>query len=108
MTEAKVDGRDIRFIVDTGATLVALRESDAADLGYRPSDDEYRVGIQTANGQGRAAVVELGSVEVGDVIVRDVRAFVLRDDALATNLLGMSFLSRVRWRQQDGELILEE
>ena len=41
-------------------------------------------------------------------VVRDVKAFILRDRALNMNLLGMSYLSQVRWRQQNGELILEE
>ena len=108
ITEARVDGRTARFVVDTGATLVAIRESDAANLGYRPSDRDYTHPISTANGVGSAALVELGRVDVGGVVVRDVQAFILRDRALNINLLGMSFLSKVRWRQQDGELILEE
>ena len=108
MTEARVDGRAAHFIVDTGATLVAIRESDAANFGYRPTDRDYKHPISTANGVGRAALVELGRVDVGGVVVRDVQAFILRDEALSENLLGMSYLSKVRWRQQDGELILEE
>jgi len=107
-TDALVDGREIAFMVDTGATLVALRESDAADLGYRPREQDYNVRISTANGEGRGALVELGMVEIGDITVRNVRALVLRDDALGVNLLGMSFLSRVRWTQERGELVLEQ
>jgi len=107
-TDALVDGREIAFMVDTGATLVALRESDAADLGYRPREQDYNVKISTANGEGRAARIELGTVEIGDITVRNVRALVLRDDALGVNLLGMSFLSRVRWTQERGELVLEQ
>ena len=108
VTDARVDGREARFMVDTGATVVAIRESDAADLGYRPRAGDYTVSITTANGVGKGAPVELGRVEVGNLVVRDVPALVLRDEALNINLLGMSFLSKVRWRQQDGELILEE
>ena len=107
-TEALVDGREVGFIVDTGATLVALRESDAADLGYRPREHDYNVKITTANGEGRGALITLGAIEVGDITVRDVRALVLRDEALSVNLLGMSFLSRVRWTQERGELVLEQ
>ena len=108
VTDARVDGREARFMVDTGATVVAIRESDAADLGYRPSPQDYTVRITTANGVGRGAPVDLRRVEVGNLVVRDVPALILRDEALNINLLGMSFLSKVRWRQQDGELILEE
>jgi aspartyl protease family protein len=107
-TEAHIDGREVRFLVDTGATLVALRESDAAYLGYRPRDSDYNVRIRTANGEGRGARVTLERIEVGDITVRDVEALVLRDEALGVNLLGMSFLSRVRWSHDRGELVLEQ
>jgi aspartyl protease family protein len=107
-TDARVDGRNIAFMVDTGATQIALRESDAARLGYRPRTSDYTVRVNTANGEGRAARVELTRVEVGDITVRDVVALIVPDDALNVNLLGMSFLSRVRWTQDHGQLVLEQ
>ena len=64
--------------------------------------------VNTANGEGRAARVELTRVEVGDITVRDVVALVVPDDVLNVNLLGMSFLSRVRWTQDHGQLVLEQ
>ncbi|SRR6267154_2872398 len=107
--EARVDGRDgIAFVVDTGASEIAIRESDAARLGYRPGLSDYAIRIETANGEGRAAPVELTSVEIGDIMVRDVRALVVPDNALSVNLLGMSFLSRLRWTQERGQLVLEQ
>ena len=54
--EARVDGRRIQFIVDTGASHIALRESDAARLGIRRMPRDYTVKINTANGVGRAAL----------------------------------------------------
>jgi len=54
------------------------------------------------------APVELGLVEVGSLSVRHVAALVLPDDVLGQNLLGMSFLSRVRWEHRDGRLVLEQ
>jgi aspartyl protease family protein len=107
-TDARVDGRPIAFMVDTGATQIALRESDAASLGYRPSPADYTVRVSTANGEGRAAPIQLTRVELGDITVRDVAALVVPDNALNVNLLGMSFLSRVRWTQDHGELVLEQ
>ena len=107
-TDARVDGRPIAFIVDTGASQIVIRASDAALLGYRPPTRDYTIKIDTANGQGRAALVELGSVEVGDITVRDVRALVVPDSALDVNLLGMSFLSHVRWTHESGRLVLEQ
>ena len=106
--EARVDGRRLDFIVDTGATHIALRESDAARLGIRPIPRDYTVRVNTANGEGRAARVELRSVEIGGIVVRDLSAFVHPDEALSVNLLGMSFLSRVRWTHERGKLVLEQ
>lgn len=108
MTEAVVDGRRIDFMVDTGASVIALRERDAARLGIHPVANEYTAQVSTANGVVRAARVELNRVEVGGVEVRNVAALVLPDEALGQNLLGMSFLSRLRWEQRNGKLVLEQ
>jgi len=107
-TEAVVDGRRISFLIDTGASLIALRERDAARLGIHPAWRDYSARVSTANGTVRAARVELNRVEVGGMVVRDVKALVLPDEALGQNLLGMSFLSRLRWQQRDGKLVLEQ
>ncbi len=85
--EARVDGRYIDFLIDTGASLIALRESSAAKLGIHPSARDYSVKMQTANGVGKAARVELNSVEVNGITVSDVEAFVIPDEQLSTNLL---------------------
>jgi aspartyl protease family protein len=106
--EARVDGRRLDFLVDTGASQIALRASDAARLGFRPHERDYTIKLHTANGEGRAALVELNSVEVGDIVVRHLRALVVPDSALSVNLLGMSFLSRVRWTHDRGQLVLEQ
>jgi aspartyl protease family protein len=106
--EARVDGRAIDFLLDTGATMIALRESSAARLGIHPSERDYKYRTQTANGVGRAARVVLSRVEVNGITVRDVDAFVMPDELLAVNLLGMSFLSRVKWSHNRGRLVLEQ
>src|SRR5437762_9832611 len=100
--EARVDGRRVEFMVDTGASMIALREASAARLGIFPRANEYSVKTQTANGVGKAARVTLNRVEVDGITVRDVEAFVVPDDQLSTNLLGMSFLSRVKWTHDRG------
>jgi aspartyl protease family protein len=107
-TEARVDGRRLQMVIDTGASQVALRASDAARLGIHPAARDYSVTVSTANGITRAALVELGSIEIGDIVVRDVQALVHADEALGVNLLGMSFLSRVRWTHARGKLVLEQ
>jgi aspartyl protease family protein len=106
--EARVDGRHIEFMVDTGASMIALRESSAARIGIHPRMSDYTIKTQTANGIGRAARVRLNYVEIEGITVRDVQAFVVPDEELAANLLGMSFLSRVKWTHDRGRLVLEQ
>jgi aspartyl protease family protein len=106
--DGRIDGRRVDFMVDTGASTIALREGDAARLGIHPSRREYTARISTANGIILAAPVELNRVEVGDLIVRNVRAMVLPDEALGENLLGMTFLAQVHWQYQSGKLVLEQ
>jgi aspartyl protease family protein len=106
--DARVDGRRIPFMIDTGASEITIRASDAARLGFHPSERDYSIRINTANGAGRAAQVELRMVEVGDIVVRDLRALVVPDTMLNVNLLGMRFLSRVRWSHERGKLMLEQ
>jgi aspartyl protease family protein len=106
--EARVDGRRIEFLVDTGASHIALRESAAARLGIYPRPADYTVRVSTANGVTKAALVQLRTVEVGDIVVRDVPAIVHSDQGLGVNLLGMSFLSRVRWTHERGKLVIEQ
>jgi aspartyl protease family protein len=107
--QARVDGRHMDFLVDTGATVVAIPEKEAARLGVRPSRREYTVQMKTANGTVAAAPTHLRMVEVGGIIVRDVQAVVMPDEALGENLLGMSFLSKLRrFEMADGKLVLEQ
>jgi aspartyl protease family protein len=104
-----VDGRRVGFMVDTGASVIALTERDAGRLGYHPGLREYVSEVRTANGTVRAAPVRLDMVEIGGVMVRDVQAIVMPEEALSENLLGLSFLSRLRrFEYREGRLILEE
>ena len=108
-TTARVDGRRMDFMIDTGASLVALRASDAASLGVHPTAREFTAEVKTANGSIRAAPIDLGMVEISGVTVRNVAALVLPDQALGENLLGMSFLLRLRhFEYTNGRLVLEQ
>ena len=106
--DARIDGRRIPFMIDTGASQITIRESDASRLGFHPKERDYAIRINTANGVGRAAQVDLRMVEVGDILVRDVPALIVPDNVLNVNLLGMTFLSRVRWSHERGRLMLEQ
>jgi len=104
-----VDGRRLEFMVDTGASVIALTARDAAMLGIHPADSEYVAMVRTANGTVRAAPVTLGRVEIDDIVVHDVAAMVLPDSALQDNLLGLTFLSRLRkFEYSEGRLVLEQ
>jgi aspartyl protease family protein len=107
--EGHVDGRRLDFMVDTGASVIALTERDAATLGIHPADRDYTATVRTANGTARAAPVELNMVEIDDIVVRNVAALVMPDSALSDNLLGLSFLQRLRrFEYADGKLVLEQ
>jgi aspartyl protease family protein len=107
--EGRIDGRRMDFMVDTGASLVALTARDAAMLGIHPAERDYIATVKTANGVVRAAPVKLGMVEIDDLTVRNVAAMVMPDGALSDNLLGLSFLSRLhRFEYSEGKLVLEQ
>jgi aspartyl protease family protein len=103
-TPGTINGRSVRFIVDTGATYVALSRVEAARIGL-----DYRQGrpatSATANGVVRGWIVSLASVRVADVMVRDVTAMVIDGDVPGV-LLGMSFLGRFDIRQEGAKLVL--
>lgn len=107
--DAQVNFRRVRLMVDTGATVVALRRSDAAAAGIRPQPGDFRHPVQTANGTTAAAEAVLASVMVDDIAVHNVRALILPDEQLAISLLGGSFLHGLeRFEVSDGTLILED
>lgn len=108
-TEGRIDGQRIAFMVDTGASVVALNESSAARFGLRPSRNDYLATVSTANGTVKAAPARLARIEVGGLVVRDVDAMVLPDEALSENLLGLSFLSKLnRFEYANGKMVLEQ
>jgi aspartyl protease family protein len=107
--EGRVDGRRLEFMVDTGASVIAVTADDAAMLGIHPAAREFTAAVKTANGTVHAAPIQLGLVEIGDLMERDVAAVVLPDEALSENLLGLSFLSRLRhFEYSDGKMVLEQ
>ena len=91
---ADVDGTEIRFLVDTGASTIALSASDARALGLDWADDELRLVGRGVNGAVFGKPVQLGSISVGDVEAANVDAVII-PNGLDVSLLGQSFLSRV-------------
>jgi aspartyl protease family protein len=109
LTEGRIEGQRIGFMVDTGASVVALNESSAARFGLRPSRSDYNATVTTANGTIKAARTRLAMIDIGGLVVRDVEAMVLPDSALSENLLGLSFLSKLkRFEYANGQMVLEQ
>lgn len=107
--EARVDGRRIGFMVDTGASVIALTSTDARRLGINPSRNDFTVQVRTANGTVNAAPVMLNAVDVDGLVVRNVQALVVPGNALSENLLGLSYLTKLkRFEYSNGKLVLEQ
>ena len=104
--QGKINGQPVRFLVDTGASLVSMGISDARRLGLDLS--KAAVGrSQTANGVVRVRRVVLDSVQVGPMIVYNIEASV-HDHDLPVVLLGMSFLSRMEVSQDGSRMTLRK
>lgn len=103
--DATVNGRTVRFLVDTGASDVVLSPADAARVGFERSELVFDRRYQTANGIGRGAPVVLRSIETGVIRFRDVAASV-NDAPMSESLLGMSFLDRLSGFEVQGNSLI--
>jgi aspartyl protease family protein len=94
VNDAEGPAQKVRFLVDTGATAVALTPEDAEKLGIKISDLKYGHNVTTAGGTARAAAVTLASVSINGARLENVQALVV-SDGLDVSLLGMSYLGRL-------------
>jgi len=92
--EAQIDGRAVRVMVDTGASVVVLTPADAARLGLKLTRADFSGTVITASGPVRAAPVRLEAVAVAGARVAAVEALVV-EQGLPHSLLGMSYLGRL-------------
>jgi aspartyl protease family protein len=99
------NGVSIALLVDTGASTVVLKPADAARAGIDTDALSFTTPVSTANGTTYAAPVRLKSVSVGPLEIRDVEALVAQPGALSENLLGMSFLKRLRSYEFSGDFL---
>lgn len=102
IADGQINGNAIRFIVDTGATLVSLSSTDARRLGINYLSGQP-VRMNTANGLALAYRLRLDTVRVGDITINGVDAVVMENQAMPA-LLGMSFLNRTDMRR-DGNVM---
>ena len=94
-TRGTVNRGHVEFLVDTGASAVALTAQDARKAGLDLQTLRYNVSVSTANGQTRAARVVLEEVRLGGIVLRDVEALVV-PQGLHISLLGMTFLGELQ------------
>ena len=101
-----IDGKAIRFMVDTGASSVVISEAAAKRMGLAV-DRSQPIQITTANGAAIGYMVKFRQVQLGNVKMRDVEGVVIPKD-MPFALLGNSFLKRFDMRQNAGQLTLEK
>lgn len=107
-TTAYINGTPVRFMVDTGASTIALTERDARRIGLDPATLPHTAQISTANGRVSAAALTLDEVKIERVKATDVQAVVI-EDGLETSLLGMSFLNQMRsWEATPRALMIRQ
>ena len=104
--DTEIAGREIGFLVDTGASSVALSEEDADDIGIPIHQLDYSGRANTANGIARFAPVMIDEITIGDHVVRNVQGVVIEGHT-GESLLGMTFLRKLRgYEVKDDRLIL--
>ena len=101
--DGSINGSSARFMVDTGASRIAISTQDAKRLGISYLSAPRGL-AQTANGSAVAYAVKLDTVRIGDISVNNVDAAVIDGAGLNVILLGMSFLNRMQMRR-DGEAL---
>jgi len=104
MPQGSINGRSVQFLVDTGATVVALSMEDARRMGIRYEDGE-KMRMSTANGLVTAYQVSLTTVRIQDVEIHNVQASVM-PQPMPFVLLGNSFLSRFQMKRDNDTMTL--
>lgn len=105
---ADVSGTQVKFMVDTGASIVALTYFDAQRLGLKPEELNFDSEIRTAGGVTYGAHVTLDSIRIGRVKVENVNAVILRTE-LEQSLLGMTFLGELNsYEVRQGQMIIRQ
>ncbi len=105
LTDGQVNGMPARFVVDTGATLVAIPAAEARRLELNYHNGPKAI-MGTANGDTPAYRIKLDELRVGDVVLNNVDAIVIEGNGMSESLLGMSFLNRMDMKREGDVMTL--
>lgn len=105
-TVGTVNGTSVRFLVDTGATMISLGASDARRIGLDFNSGQRGIS-QTANGQVQVSRVKLDTVRIGEVTLHGIEATIHQND-MPIALLGMSFLNRMEMLRDGPTMTLKK
>ena len=105
IARSQVDGAPITMLIDTGATTMVLKASDAKLAGIDTDRLSFTIPVRTANGLAYTAGIKLRSVAVGPIVIHDLEAMVAKPGVLGESLLGMNFLRRLRSYEFSGDFL---
>jgi len=104
----RINGGAVEFLIDTGASSVAMSEAEARKIGIPFELTGQRIGVATANGLVEAYRVVLETVEIGDIRLRNVEGNVVLGSGPDRVLLGMSFLNRLEFENRGNLMLLRQ
>ena len=104
ISSGSINGAPVKFLVDTGATLVAISLQEARRIGINYLKGERGL-VNTANGAAEVYLVKFDTVKIGDLTLNNVDGMVINSD-MPYALLGMSFLSRVEMKREGMNMML--
>jgi aspartyl protease family protein len=105
--DALVNGAEVRFLIDTGATMTGMSKDAARDAGINPDPGEMPLQLTTANGTIAATVGRASELSFGSITASNLAVAIPRDLDDDTNVIGMNLLSQLEsWRLEGDRLIL--
>jgi len=103
---ASINGKPVRFLVDTGASSVVLSYEDAINIGINPNRLSFTIPVSTANGRAMAATARIDVMAIGSISRSNKSVLVAAKGALNGNLLGMSFLGTLSSYEVRGDRMI--